>query len=160
MGLDMYLSAKKFVSSYSFQNEAENEQYDKVINAIGASDIASPDTQNAEVSVTVAYWRKANAIHGWFVKNVQDNVDDCGNYYVSRENLMELQALCKEIMDNPNKANELLPPQAGFFFGTDEVDEWYLEQNKYTYEQITALLEKTNEEQGYKGWTFEYHSSW
>lgn len=160
MGLDMYLNANKFVSSYGGNKPEENESYDKIINAVGADEIVSPDTKHASVSVTVAYWRKANAIHGWFVKNVQDNNDDCDEYYVSREQLEELRALCKEVMDNPNKANELLPPQAGFFFGNDEVDEWYLEQNKYTYEQLTALLEKTNEEQGYSGWTFEYHSSW
>ena len=32
--------------------------------------------------VEVAYWRKANAIHGWFVYNIQDGVDDQNEYYV------------------------------------------------------------------------------
>ena len=27
----------------------------------------------------IASWRKANAIHKWFVDNVQDGVDDCGD---------------------------------------------------------------------------------
>lgn len=45
----------------------------------------------------VAYWRKANQIHKWFVDNVQDGNDDCGSYYVSREKLQELLDLCKKI---------------------------------------------------------------
>ena len=28
------------------------------------------------------YWRKANAIHGWFVKNAQQGIDDCRTYSV------------------------------------------------------------------------------
>ena len=43
--------------------------------------------------VKVAYWRKANAIHGWFVDNIQDGVDDQNEYYVSKEKLEELKKL-------------------------------------------------------------------
>jgi len=38
----------------------------------------------------VAYWRKANQIHKWFVDNVQDGEDDCKEYYVSHEQLKQL----------------------------------------------------------------------
>ena len=37
----------------------------------------------------VGYWRKANQIHKWFVDNVQDGVDDCGEYKVTKEQLIE-----------------------------------------------------------------------
>lgn len=43
----------------------------------------------------VAYWRKANAIHKWFVDNIQDGIDDCGNYEVTKEDLEELLHVCK-----------------------------------------------------------------
>lgn len=42
----------------------------------------------------VGYWRKANAIHKWFVDNVQDGEDDCGSYEVDREQLERLLHLC------------------------------------------------------------------
>ena len=48
----------------------------------------------------VGYWRKANAIHKWFVENVQDGEDDCGTYVVSKEKLEELLGKCKYILDN------------------------------------------------------------
>ena len=43
----------------------------------------------------IIYWRKANAIHKWFVENVQEGVDDCGEYEVTVEQLTELRDLCK-----------------------------------------------------------------
>lgn len=42
----------------------------------------------------VAYWRKANAIHNWFVENIQNGVDDCGTYEVTKEKLEELLHTC------------------------------------------------------------------
>jgi hypothetical protein len=47
----------------------------------------------------VGYWRKANAIHKWFVDNVQDEVDDCGRYEVSKEQLEELLDVCVKVRD-------------------------------------------------------------
>lgn len=46
----------------------------------------------------VAYWRKANQIHNWFVENVQDGVDDCGYYEVSRQKLQDLLADCRDVL--------------------------------------------------------------
>lgn len=46
----------------------------------------------------VGYWRKANAIHRWFVQNVQGGVDDCGTYIVTREQLEQLKATCEQVL--------------------------------------------------------------
>lgn len=48
----------------------------------------------------VVYWRKANAIHKWFVDNVQYGEDDCDNYEVSKENIESLLNICKEVLEN------------------------------------------------------------
>jgi hypothetical protein len=42
----------------------------------------------------LVYWRKANMIHNWFVKNVQNGKDDCGEYPVTRDNIVQLFELC------------------------------------------------------------------
>lgn len=47
----------------------------------------------------VGYWRKANAIHKWFVENVQDGVDDCDYYEVTKEQLEELREICIRVRD-------------------------------------------------------------
>lgn len=46
---------------------------------------------------TVADWRKANHIHRWFVDNVQNGIDDCERYVISKENLIKLLDLCKKV---------------------------------------------------------------
>lgn len=46
----------------------------------------------------VAYWRKANQIHRWFVENVQGGDDDCREYYVSREQLKELLTTVRTVL--------------------------------------------------------------
>lgn len=48
----------------------------------------------------VGYWRKANAIHRWFVENVQDGVDNCNRYEVSKEQLEALLETCNEVLKN------------------------------------------------------------
>ena len=46
----------------------------------------------------IGYWRKANAIHAWFVKNVQGGVDNCQSHEVSKEQLTKLYLICKTIV--------------------------------------------------------------
>lgn len=108
----------------------------------------------------VGYWRKANAIHGWFVKNVQNGVDDCGEYPVSREKLQELMEACEKVLGgedglNKNAAKKLLPPTPGFFFGTYEVDEWYKQDLQQTIDIIKPLLQEAKDDALYT-----YQSSW
>lgn len=45
----------------------------------------------------IAYWRKANMIHKWFVDNVQKGNDDCKEYKITKEHLEELLKLSKEV---------------------------------------------------------------
>lgn len=45
-----------------------------------------------------AYWRKANAIHAWFVENVQNGVDDCDTYLVTRDQLEALKEACEIVL--------------------------------------------------------------
>lgn len=48
----------------------------------------------------IGYWRKANHIHNWFVKNVQDGIDECDTYEVTKEQLEDLLSVCKEVLNN------------------------------------------------------------
>lgn len=45
-------------------------------------------------------WRKANAIHNWFVAEVQGGNDDCGIYDVSINQLARLYDTCKTVIDS------------------------------------------------------------
>ena len=49
----------------------------------------------------VGYWRKANAIHKWFVDNVQDGIDDCDYHNeVTKEILEDLLDTCEKVIAN------------------------------------------------------------
>ena len=164
MGLDMYLYAKKYEGNWAFEKK-QNANY-LAIKELYPDVKVSENASAIEVTITVGYWRKANAIHNWFVKNVQGGEDDCGNYYVSRDNLVELRKECDKVLKNElmlsvltdSNSSDILPPVAGFFFGNDERDEWYFNSVKYTVELIDGLLESIPEDDF--TWSFTYHSSW
>jgi len=145
MGLDMYLNAKRHL----WYNE--DELADKV-------SVNFPELKGARVKQVVAevmYWRKSNQIHKWFVDNVQEGTDDCGYYEVTRDQLQALLDVITEVLEHRNKAADLLPPQTGFFFGSQDVNEWYWDDLTQTKDQLEKLLA-----QDMTGWWFEYHSSW
>ena len=66
------------------------------------------------------YWRKANAIHKWFVDNVQDGKDNCLPHRCEINTLIELRDVCEQVLNSPYEAEELLPVYEGFFFGSYE----------------------------------------
>lgn len=159
MGLDMYLRAERYLPGFEFAEDDEKDRYRKVLEIVGLKgDASSP---SATVEVTVAYWRKANAIHKWFVDNVQHGEDECRPHTVSRDQLQELQSLCDQLVskyeEDPQRgkvlAEELLPPQSGFFFGSTDVDDWYWNDLRDTVKMIGEALENDCD------W-FTYQSSW
>lgn len=105
MGLDMYLKAHLYVSGFRHADASEKELYAKLVDAVGLSGLTACDSPSADIRVTVAYWRKANAIHRWFVEHAQDGTDDCDEYYVSREQLVALRETCRKVLEIANVAH-------------------------------------------------------
>jgi hypothetical protein len=164
MGLDQYLYARKYVSSTDHSRDAdgnyittENEEFAQILKAMDIStDEVREDHPSVNIELSVGYWRKANAIHNWFVNEVQGGEDNCQDYYVSREQLIELRDLCQQVIDNPEDAEQLLSTQVGSFFGTYEYDEWYFGSLKDT----TQIIDKVLNNSKFDGWDFKYTSSW
>jgi hypothetical protein len=154
MGLDMYLSAKKYMSKYF--DPADTERIEKINDIFGVTGIEDGDYGAQEVTFRVAYWRKANAIHDWFVQNVQDGVDECQEAWVSREQLQELIDICEQVLTDMSKAEELLPTRSGFFFGGTDYDEWYKGDLEYTTERLKKILA----DPAFVKSDFYYQSSW
>lgn len=151
MGLDMYLTAERYASEY-------RESDAKLVEAFKALPINQKIGRVKTIVADVMYWRKANAIHKWFVDNVQDGEDNCDKYWLSIHQLKELLAVCKEVYANKDKADELLPTGAGFFFGGVEYDDWYFEGIKDTIDRLEEVLALPEEELAV--WDFHYQSSW
>jgi hypothetical protein len=108
---------------------------------------------DGSVGAEVAYWRKANQIHNYFVKAVQNGSDDCEKYDVTVSDLKLLYDLCRKALIERNP--EILPPCEGFFFGSTDVDEYYWHNLIDTCIYLAPLV---NEET--KGVSYVYQSSW
>lgn len=46
----------------------------------------------------IADWSKANQIHAWFVNNIQNEIDDCSYYFVTKDNLLDLKEICEKVL--------------------------------------------------------------
>lgn len=149
MGLDMYLSAKRYVWSHNGRDKSLQEKLNEAVK----EDL--PDGMRVnEICIDAMYWRKANAIHHWFVDNCQDGEDNCQEYYVSREQIQELRDLCQEALDKPDEAEDLLPTVNGFFFGSTEIDQYYFDGLRESIEGLDKVLSLPN------SYEFYYRSSW
>lgn len=98
MGLDMYLTKRIFIGA--------NYEHRKITGQISILQDGKPIEINFNkvnyIIESVAYWRKANAIHRWFVENVQNGEDDCVDYYVSADKLKTLVDICKQVLIESN----------------------------------------------------------
>lgn len=183
MGLDMYLYRKSYVRNWDHQKSESRHEITVKLGGVIREDI-QPE-RICGIIEEVAYWRKANAIHQWFVDNVQDGDDECLETHVEREQLAELVGLCKQVLNSvetvhgdvstgttfhpdgrieehtiPGQvvaqvgiAELLMPTQSGFFFGSTDYDELYLDDLRETVRQLEPLLtDKTGD--------YSYRSSW
>jgi hypothetical protein len=150
MGLDMYLSKRTYVRNWEHQKT--EERHEVVVTKGGQPTKINPNKVTYIIE-EAGYWRKANQIHKWFVENVQNGVDNCGEYYVDSSDLRKLLELCKQVEVDNSLAESLLPSASGFFFGGTEYDEWYFNDISNT---IQILEEALEDERG----DYYYSSSW
>ena len=158
MGLDMYLYATKYVSKSDVFDKDSPARYAEIVKTVGAEEFPQNEYAGATVDIQVGYWRKANAIHDWFVQNCQRGEDDCRRSFVSRDSLIELRDACMNVLANKNNkevAEEWLPTTSGFFFGGTEYDDYYWEYVESTITLLNTLLITVPE-----NWDFHYQSSW
>ena len=102
MGLDMHLEKRTYVKNW--EHHSPEERHNITIKKGGKKHPHIKPDRVSNIVEEVAYWRKANHIHKWFVDNVQDGQDDCRDYYVDREQLKELVDLCKQVNEIIKKA--------------------------------------------------------
>lgn len=133
-----------------------------------------------------ACWSGANAIHSWFVQNVQNGVDDCETYQVTREQLEKLMEICRDVLDKVQTQNiqvhvgiqlqggkdvpvmhngkiitnpevcEELLPTQNEFAGNTDYDEYYVKDLEKTVQMLTEIIEQTN----WATETITYTASW
>ena len=118
------------------------------------------------------YWRKVNCLHKYFTERAlnKDEVDgdNCIDFIIDRADLIELVDNCETILkayifgindeapeSNPwyKLAESLLPPQGGFFFGSTELDSWYLSNLVDIIKKVQWVLGACDDEEFiYNAW--------
>lgn len=152
MGLDMYLKRKHYVKNWD--HTADEHRYLITVRKGGKDDRTINTDKISDIIEEVGYWRKANAIHNWFVQNVQSGLDECQESYVEKNDILELLDICEKVRDDHTLAPDLLPVTSGFFFGSTEYDEWYFSD----IDDTIKILEEVLAMEGYG--ELYYRSSW
>jgi len=162
MGLDQYLTAKKYVSKWDYSNDYRDKAVSQEFQDLLPMD--TPDItrygQFAGITVEypVGYWRKANAIHNYFVQTLGEGVDECQEMYVPRETLSDLRERCQDVIassDMEQMAQEVgLETVGGFFFGDTSYGDWYKDDLRLTIDICDHALALPEE------YSLYYQASW
>ena len=153
MGLDMYLE----MIPKDKEPKTAKEYFDKSEAAYESG---------LDYDTEVAYWRKANAIHNWFCKHCECLESEV-LYKVTREDLLRLiGTICRvlnasevdpetNLIKDSSMAQELLPTCNGFFYGSTEYDNWYLDKLEDSIVELGKALSSLEDNQ-----TLFYYASW
>ena len=162
MGLDQYLTAKKYIAKWSYGDGYKDRWVTQEFQ--DALPMDAPDitqySQFAGISIEypVGYWRKANAIHNFFVQEVGEEVDDCREMWVDRDVLVELRSRCDDVLKADNMeemAQEVgLETVGGFFFGDTSYGDWYKDDLRLTIDICDHVLALPEE------YSIYYQASW
>lgn len=166
MGLDMYLYANKYdsKSTYNYDEEKKDKVsktfYPRALNKL-ARKHADYNFLSKDTFYQIGYWRKFNALHGFIVEHYADCEDNCRKIYLSKDDIKEILNTLKEVKANPNNAMDIMPPTSGFFFGSQDIDDWFIKDVEYSvelFEDVLEMLEKNDKRKNY--YEIYYQASW
>ena len=148
---DCYISGWRWTGRNGMPDTVPSELYERLSMLTMPGHEGSPSISVVKVGNELRaepklfYWRKANAIHRWFVDTCQDGVDECQRTRIHSEQIADLVDRCEQISVAEGReqialAEKLLPTQSGFFFGSLEIDEYYLAGVRETAVDLKARL--------------------
>ncbi|WP_020008558.1 hypothetical protein [Salinicoccus albus] len=76
-----------------------------------------------EEVIEYSYYRKFNALQGYFVKHFE--IENCGKVKLTYDIINEIYLVLNEIRHHPEKAHLLMPAFPGPFFGSYKYDQIY-----------------------------------
>ena len=157
----MYLYLRKYESCCNWSPDYESKKVDFYPQELAefGKEVDDRNFMSKETKYQVGYWRKANAIHSWFVENCAEGVDNCRDIYVSKKMAQKLLDNCNEVLADKSLAKDQLPTQSGFFFGSQDYDDWYFEEIAYTKHILEKVLAFLETDKG-KEYGIVYCASW
>lgn len=133
MGLDMYLSGKKYLPN-NWENPAKNVMEDGY--------------RVQERVLELGYWRKHPNLHGFIVQTFANGDDDCTAINLSPDNLRTIIEAVK---------SDKLPRTDGFFFGSSD---WWEDKKPEVVETLEKALAWSETKEDGTWRIVEYQASW
>jgi hypothetical protein len=170
MGLDSYLYKESFIRNWD-----HTKPEDTHLVVVSKGGVIREDVKPERVSAVreqVGYWRKFSALHGWFVNKCGGGVDECQSIPVSVEDLKELLETLNnvktilgdfqlEFNQTMEKIKELFPPTPGFFFGSTDIDEYFIQKVNETIPVIEGIIKEDAENRENRNFPYYYYrASW
>lgn len=124
MGLDQYIYISK-------ENLTDN-YYENLGEAVYENDEIQY-YNDTSVLTEIAYFRKSNWLHGYFDRLCEERtgheIGDCEYFVFNKRDLHTLLETVRDVIatDSVAYAEDWLPPQSGFFFGSTAIDDYYFE---------------------------------
>ena len=91
-------------------------------------------------SEEIGYFRKANFLIPFFEGQIGDKIGNLRGVDISKEDVNELLRRCNIVLNDHSKAEELLPTECGFFYGSTDYDEYYFEKVASVRDYIKETL--------------------
>ena len=130
MGLDQYITIRHKSTNNSYKKFDDYWKMDRE----ERKGIREPKEPCKDL--TIAYFRKHNMIHGWFVKNIQNGNDDCGRYEISVKDLKNLLSVCEKVMTfvtkTPRPPKIYIDPE-GIEYECKQYDEYKISEEGMEY---------------------------
>lgn len=172
MGLDMSIKARKTITKRTITDKELKEAKDGFLPSFYGKldfeqipedlqefrEFTDSNLVNVKIDYPIAYFRKFNALHNYFVENCDhpDGQDNCVDMLITPEIIDDLILRLTKIIlaDGKQKvAEQELPTADGFFWGDTSYDEYYLKDCKKALElmlKMKALAEESEEEEQYE----------
>ena len=133
MGLD--INVTKIAKSMVKTNTNSWKDYEKLIDEL--NDI---DCENFEF---LAYFRKVNFLFEFFSGYLNEEETTA---VITRGEMEELIEKCEFVLNNRDKASEILPTCDGFFFGSLDYDDYYFESVAKVLLSFQVILENYSDD--------------
>lgn len=124
MGLDQYI--------YISKENLTDDYYEHLGEAVYENDELQY-YNDSNVLTEIGYFRKSNWLHGYFDRLCEERtghgIEDCEYFVFSKHDLHTLLEIARDVIatDSIAYAEDWLPPQSGFFFGSTAIDDYYFE---------------------------------
>lgn len=106
---------------------------------------------------TVGYFKKINFLVKYFA-DLGFDVENQIPFYINKDQVIELKNRCIAVLEDHDRAEDLLPTMSGFFFGSTDYDDFYFDNVElileYCEETLLPMFDELDDMEGV------YFSTW